>query len=137
MIVDCHPILLEAICSFDQGGTNGSSLRTTGAWNPLSVRFEGSISVSISLRMELPAPKRTKTDGAPSILLIEPFYGGSHKQMLDLICNELPAESFHLMTLPAKKWKWFAPVSTKALYILRFRKLKSHILNALPPISLR
>jgi glycosyltransferase involved in cell wall biosynthesis len=49
------------------------------------------------------------------ILLIEPYYGGSHKQFLDGLRNHLPAV-FSLMSLPARKWKmrmqlaapWFA-----------------------------
>lgn len=38
------------------------------------------------------------------ILLIEPYYGGSHKQFLDGMTRHIPAD-FKLLTLPARKWK--------------------------------
>lgn len=39
------------------------------------------------------------------ILVVEPFYGGSHRQFLDQWsrCSE---HDFDLLTLPARKWKW-------------------------------
>jgi len=40
-------------------------------------------------------------------VVIEPFYGGSHKQLLDgLLKSFFPDGSTLLLTLPPKKWKW-------------------------------
>ena len=40
-----------------------------------------------------------------NILVLEPYYGGSHKAFLDQLISRLPF-SFELVTLPARKWKW-------------------------------
>jgi glycosyltransferase involved in cell wall biosynthesis len=40
-----------------------------------------------------------------SVLIIEPYYGGSHEQFLEGLSKHLPFK-FRRMTLPARKWKW-------------------------------
>ncbi len=40
-----------------------------------------------------------------NILVLEPYYGGSHKAFLDQLTRKLP-DNFHFLTLPARKWKW-------------------------------
>ena len=39
------------------------------------------------------------------VVIIEPYYGGSHKSFLDILTKHLPYD-FSLYTLPARKWKW-------------------------------
>ncbi len=40
------------------------------------------------------------------ILVIEPYYGGSHKIFLHELKRHLPSFEFLFLTLPARKWKW-------------------------------
>ncbi len=39
------------------------------------------------------------------ILALEPYYGGSHRAVLDLLSQHVAAD-WMLLTLPARKWKW-------------------------------
>lgn len=40
-------------------------------------------------------------------IIIEPFYGGSHKQMIQLLTTIwFDDTQYALFTTPAKKWKW-------------------------------
>ena len=45
----------------------------------------------------------------PTALLVEPFYGGSHKQMVDLISTtlrEVGGAKILCYTMPPRKWHW-------------------------------
>ena len=43
-------------------------------------------------------------DRTPSIAFIEPFNGGSHKVLADVICSGFNADCY---SLPDKKWHWY------------------------------
>ncbi|XP_033842524.1 glycosyltransferase-like domain-containing protein 1 isoform X1 [Periophthalmus magnuspinnatus] len=46
--------------------------------------------------------------GSGPVLLLEPFYGGSHKQLMDLLVQD---SDWTLWTLPSHKWHWRARTS--------------------------
>ncbi|XP_076439714.1 tRNA-queuosine alpha-mannosyltransferase-like [Babylonia areolata] len=94
-------------------------------------------SASCSSRTE-----RARAD--PDILIIEPFYCGSHKQLVDcLMRDEVIRPRVHLVTMSGKKWHWRARVSalhlTSAIPVSHhFRVLfSSSVLNLAELVALR
>ncbi len=48
----------------------------------------------------------TKNTSRLRVLIIEPYYGGSHKIFLHELKRHLESFEFVFLTLPARKWKW-------------------------------
>ncbi len=67
-----------------------------------------------------------EVDSPNPILLVEPFYGGSHKQLLDVLYKEFEGCDMH--TMPAKKWHWRA--RTAALYLAQNIPYNHHYRSA-------
>ncbi|XP_063743968.1 glycosyltransferase-like domain-containing protein 1 isoform X3 [Eleginops maclovinus] len=77
----------------------------------------------------------------PRVLLVEAFYGGSHKQLIDLLQQNV--SSCTVCSLPAKKWHWRArtaalhfsqTIPTCASYRVLF---SSSVLNLCELVALR
>jgi glycosyltransferase involved in cell wall biosynthesis len=51
---------------------------------------------------------REGSDVTVRVLALEPYYGGSHRAVLDALAERLGARgfTFELLTLPPRKWKW-------------------------------
>ncbi|XP_044252988.1 glycosyltransferase-like domain-containing protein 1 isoform X2 [Tribolium madens] len=52
----------------------------------------------------------------PKVMFIEPFYGGSHKVLIDTFTGSLT--DYEIITLPAKKWHWRARCGALSLHEL-------------------
>lgn len=83
----------------------------------------------------------TMTDMTGGILMVEPFYGGSHRQLIDLLHGQF-TDSIKV-TMSAKKWHWRARTSALHLsqeipYSSNYRILfASSVLNLAELVALR
>lgn len=62
-----------------------------------------------TIDMELPHGNAVTVKHQPAVVLVEPFFGGSHKQLMELLASDLLTKDgvpFELCTLPARKWHW-------------------------------
>lgn len=77
----------------------------------------------------------TRATGAsswPRWLLLEPYYGGSHRYLTDALIDRLPVD-FELLSLPPRKWKW--RMRGAALHFARQLQVREAELEAKGPFA--
>ena len=55
--------------------------------------------------IDLQVEGETPRDPAPRVLLLEPFYDGSHRAFVEVLTETVPAE-WTVWTMPGRHWKW-------------------------------